>query len=147
MAIGHRSRTVWLGYHELCALASGIFASRLELEQATNPRVQVGFLPSPRGGFFLADAQAIKVGNFRPVPLISIPTGFGNGYKKTVMGLRQKFPKPVYAYEVLNFYGNNIVTTEFHEWKRHRKIVAPAFGEVRGYPSSGGSFRAATDDP
>ena len=125
-------------------LRSRIFAFRLE--HAVNSCVQVGLLPSPKGGFYLADAQAIKVGKFRPVPLSSIPTGFGNGHKKMVMGLRQKFPKPVYSYRVLNFYGNNIVSAEFNEWKRHRKIVAPAFGEVRGYPS-GGSFRVATDDP
>ena len=36
-------------------------------------------------------------------------------------------------YEVLKFFGSNIVVTEFDEWKRHRKIVAPAFSEVRNH--------------
>ena len=42
-----------------------------------------------------------------------------------------KFPKPVEMYDVLKFFGSNIVTSEFDEWKQHRKVAAPAFSEVR----------------
>jgi len=31
--------------------------------------------------------------------------------------------------EAVNIYGNNVVTTEGDEWKRHRKIVGPPFNE------------------
>lgn len=48
-----------------------------------------------------------------------------------IFSSRPRFPKPVHAYKILNFFGNNIVTTEFDEWKRYRKISAPAFNEVR----------------
>ena len=44
-----------------------------------------------------------------------------------------RFPKPVELYGVLKFFGSNIVTSEFDEWKPHRKVAAPAFSEVRGY--------------
>ena len=50
--------------------------------------------------------------------------------QKTIFSSRQRFPKPLWVYEMLGFFGGNIVTTEFDEWKRHRKIAAPAFSEV-----------------
>jgi hypothetical protein len=37
----------------------------------------------------------------------------------------------VQEYKLFQCFGNNIVTTEFEEWKRYRKIAAPAFSEVR----------------
>jgi len=42
-----------------------------------------------------------------------------------------KFPKPVGLYAVLAIFGKNIVASEGEEWKRYRKIAAPAFSEVR----------------
>ena len=44
-----------------------------------------------------------------------------------------RFPKPLELYEIFDFFGVNVLTTEFGEWKRHRRIVAPAFSEVRDY--------------
>ncbi|KAH8834966.1 cytochrome P450 [Flagelloscypha sp. PMI_526] len=38
-----------------------------------------------------------------------------------------KWPKPLKIYKPMDFYGQNIVTTEGDEWKRQRKISAPAF--------------------
>lgn len=43
---------------------------------------------------------------------------------------RLLFPKPVQLYRVLTFFGPNVVASEFDEWKRYRKITAPAFSEV-----------------
>jgi hypothetical protein len=43
---------------------------------------------------------------------------------------RAKFPKPVGMYTVLCIFGRNIVASEGEEWKRYRKIAAPAFSEV-----------------
>ena len=44
---------------------------------------------------------------------------------------RARFPKAIKQYELLNVFGKNIVTTDGDEWKHIRKVVAPAFSEVR----------------
>ena len=44
--------------------------------------------------------------------------------------MRTVFQKPTRQYELLNFYGRNIVSTEGDEWKKFRKLCAPAFSEV-----------------
>ena len=36
----------------------------------------------------------------------------------------------MYRYEVLAIFGPNIVASEGEEWKKYRKIAAPAFSEV-----------------
>jgi cytochrome P450 len=47
------------------------------------------------------------------------------------MTSRAKFPKDVNHYAVLAVFGPNVVVSEGEEWKKYRKIVAPAFSEVR----------------
>ncbi|KAH9485050.1 Cytochrome P450 monooxygenase 124 [Psilocybe cubensis] len=42
---------------------------------------------------------------------------------------RARFPKPVHHYKTLSFYGKNIVASEGEEWKKYRKISAPAFSD------------------
>ncbi|KAJ3520439.1 hypothetical protein NM688_g9161 [Phlebia brevispora] len=42
---------------------------------------------------------------------------------------RARFPKPIWQYKLLTVYGDNILTTEGDEWKRFRRITAPAFSE------------------
>jgi len=39
------------------------------------------------------------------------------------------WPKPIHQYKVLTFFGRNIVASEGEEWKRYRKISAPAFSD------------------
>ncbi|KAK7677694.1 hypothetical protein QCA50_019385 [Cerrena zonata] len=46
-----------------------------------------------------------------------------------IMSQRVRFPKPVALYEGLRVYGSNIIVSEGEEWKRLRKICAPAFTE------------------
>lgn len=46
-----------------------------------------------------------------------------------MMTRRNDFVKPVEIYEIVDFYGSNILTTEGPTWKRHRKVMAPAFSE------------------
>ena len=46
-----------------------------------------------------------------------------------MMTRRNDFVKPVEIYEIVDFYGSNILTTEGPTWKRHRKIMAPTFSE------------------
>lgn len=47
-----------------------------------------------------------------------------------VTSSRSRFPKPVEQYTALSFYGHNIVASEGEEWKKYRKISAPAFSAV-----------------
>lgn len=42
---------------------------------------------------------------------------------------RNDFPKPLDMYGALNLYGMNLVGTEGSDWRMHRKLVAPSFGE------------------
>ncbi|THV03109.1 cytochrome P450 [Dendrothele bispora CBS 962.96] len=48
---------------------------------------------------------------------------------KEVTSSRARFPKPVEQYTVLSFFGRNIVASEGEEWKKYRKISAPAFSD------------------
>lgn len=42
---------------------------------------------------------------------------------------RKDFQKPVEVYEIVDIFGTNIITLEGEAWRRHRRIVAPAFTE------------------
>ncbi|KAL9103296.1 MAG: hypothetical protein Q9163_001638 [Psora crenata] len=46
---------------------------------------------------------------------------------------RNDFPKPLEVYESLRIYGTNVVTTEGHDWRRHRKITSPPFTEKNNH--------------
>ncbi|KAF7793524.1 hypothetical protein EIP86_004638 [Pleurotus ostreatoroseus] len=67
----------------------------------------VSAFPSIWRSFFVADPAAIK----------------------EITAQRTRFPKPMWQYAVLRFFGNNIVASEADEWRRFRKITAPAFSE------------------
>ncbi|CDO70499.1 hypothetical protein BN946_scf184569.g42 [Trametes cinnabarina] len=51
------------------------------------------------------------------------------GDRQEVLGARARFPKPMGPYKVLLAFGPNLVASEGDEWKRQRKLVAPAFSE------------------
>ncbi|KAI0064393.1 cytochrome P450 [Artomyces pyxidatus] len=48
---------------------------------------------------------------------------------KEVTTHRARFPKPVDQYRILTSFGPNIIASEGEDWKRYRKIAAPAFSE------------------
>ncbi|KAF5322275.1 hypothetical protein D9619_001909 [Psilocybe cf. subviscida] len=48
---------------------------------------------------------------------------------KEITSSRARFPKPVHYYDVLTFFGRNIIASEGEEWKKYRKISAPAFSD------------------
>lgn len=48
-----------------------------------------------------------------------------------ITSYRHRYPKPVEQYKILTFFGHNIVASEGEEWKKFRKIAAPAFSDVR----------------
>ena len=55
---------------------------------------------------------------------------FYNFATQEVTSLRSLFPKALENYGSLSFYGPNIVVSEHEEWKKYKKIAAPAFSEV-----------------
>ncbi|TBU39902.1 cytochrome P450 [Dichomitus squalens] len=67
----------------------------------------VSVLPSAEVTVFLADPVVVK----------------------DVIGARARFPKPMGPYKILLAFGPNLVASEGEEWKRQRKLVAPAFSE------------------
>ncbi len=42
---------------------------------------------------------------------------------------KNDFPKPTEIYELLNVYGDNVITSEGQLWRHHRKITGPPFSE------------------
>ena len=94
---------------------------------------QITAFPRPKCTLLLADAEAIKV---RPVAKLSSIRRIQVGSQE-VMTSRFKFPKPVDHYAVLRMFGPNIIASEGEEWKKYRRIAAPAFSEViPGHTSS-----------
>ncbi|KAI0000150.1 cytochrome P450 [Russula compacta] len=69
--------------------------------------LQITAFPRPRCTLLLADAAAIK----------------------EVTTSRARFPKPADRYLALSVFGRNILASEGEDWKRYRKISAPAFSE------------------
>jgi hypothetical protein len=47
-----------------------------------------------------------------------------------VASSRTRFPKPLELYKVLSVFGGNIAASEGEDFKRYRRITAPAFSEV-----------------
>ncbi|KAG2144406.1 cytochrome P450 [Suillus bovinus] len=68
----------------------------------------VAWWPKAAGSLFIADVDVIK---------------------HIVWSRGGRFPKPLGRYTILTFFGENIVASEGDQWKRYRKIVAPAFSE------------------
>ncbi|KAH9485051.1 Cytochrome P450 monooxygenase 124 [Psilocybe cubensis] len=63
-----------------------------------------------------------------PEPLITLTVADADAIKEMTSS-RARFPKPVFQYKVLTFFGRNIVASEGEEWKKYRKISAPAFSD------------------
>ncbi|KAG2042615.1 cytochrome P450 [Suillus americanus] len=64
-----------------------------------------------------------------PKAMGSLLIADANVAKDIVWSRGGRFPKPLAQYAIINFFGKNIVASEGNEWKRYRKIVAPAFSE------------------
>jgi cytochrome P450 len=47
-----------------------------------------------------------------------------------VSSTRGAFKKDTDGYDVLKVFGSNLLVTEGEEWKRQRRICAPAFSDV-----------------
>lgn len=62
-------------------------------------------------------------------------------HKQEIMSNRFKFPKPIEVYKALTPFGPHIVASEHEDWKKYRKVTAPAFTEVRLECDSGSHGR------
>ncbi|KAH9998676.1 cytochrome P450 [Russula vinacea] len=69
--------------------------------------MKISAFPVPKSAIHIADAAAIK----------------------EVTTYHARFPKPIFRYEVLAVFGANIVASEGEQWKKYRRIAAPAFSE------------------
>ncbi|KAK1780792.1 cytochrome P450 [Copromyces sp. CBS 386.78] len=56
-----------------------------------------------------------------------------------VMSRREAFPKDTRQYGILEIFGSNVVTTEGHVWRMHRKVTSASFNER----NAGHTFREA----
>ncbi|KAH9962832.1 cytochrome P450 [Russula dissimulans] len=89
-----------------------LLVSPISVLNALIPRIfrsipYISAFPQPRYLLLLADAAAIK----------------------DVTTSRSKYPKPLKRYEALAAFGANIVASDGAEWKKYRKVTAPAFSE------------------
>jgi hypothetical protein len=120
-AFSHRLCQGWTRC--LClGIALSHFMRRCKLK-ALN--LQVSAYPAPKVMIHLADAAAIKVRSLLFYVVDALDIG-----SQEITTYRARFPKPIYRYKVLAVFGANIVASEGEEWKKYRKIAAPAFSEV-----------------
>jgi hypothetical protein len=118
--------------HRLCqsrtrCLCLGIALSHFMMRSKLKAlNLQVSAYPAPKVMIHLADAAAIKV---RSNLFYHVVDALDNGSQE-ITTYRARFPKPIYRYKVLAVFGANIVASEGEEWKKYRKIAAPAFSEV-----------------
>ena len=89
---------------------------------------QVALYPNVSTLMYIADAAAIKV-SLKLLCKDMILT-----CAKEVVSSRARFPKQIEIYEIMTFFGHNILVSEGEEWKKYRKISAPAFSDV-SFPS------------
>ncbi|KAG0693434.1 cytochrome P450 [Suillus ampliporus] len=65
-----------------------------------------------------------------PKARVSLLIADVNTIKEIVWSRGGRFPKPLHQYALITVFGGNIVASEGDEWKRHHKVVAPAFSEA-----------------
>ncbi|EDR04917.1 uncharacterized protein LACBIDRAFT_303797 [Laccaria bicolor S238N-H82] len=81
--------------------------------------------PSVKTSLILADAAAIKVPKSSTLRVMQMLKRSA----QEVTTSRARFPKPLEDYEPLKIFGPSILTSEGEEWKRYRKVAAPAFSD------------------
>ncbi|KAF8903954.1 cytochrome P450 [Gymnopilus junonius] len=86
------------------------------------------FFEDKHSSFQAAGWDMISVVSALPQTLVAVSIADAKAVKE-VISARARFPKPVAQYKVLTFFGRNIVASEGDEWKRYRKITAPAFSD------------------
>ncbi|KAI0760164.1 cytochrome P450 [Fomes fomentarius] len=94
-----------------------------------------GINPGPTWSFYSKYRDYAEAGLDIIVGVSAFPSAVASFYiadpavAKEIIGARARFPKPLSAYQILATFGSNILVTEGDEWKRQRKIAAPAFSE------------------
>ncbi|KAH9941623.1 cytochrome P450 [Epithele typhae] len=94
-----------------------------------------GISPGPQRSFYKkyqdfaqAGVDVVSAVNYLPTPQVTYYVA-DPAIAKEIVGARARFPKPLEFYDILAAFGSNILVTEGDEWKRQRKIAAPAFSE------------------
>ncbi|ORY74748.1 cytochrome P450 [Leucosporidium creatinivorum] len=95
--------------HINVGLMDQIWPSKFDLFQEAGSSVLVfsGLLPTPGLQGIVGDADAARA-------LFNNKLAWG---------------KPIQDYSVLTFFGDNIITTEKEQWRRHRRLTSPSFSE------------------
>ncbi|KAF2134388.1 cytochrome P450 monooxygenase-like protein [Dothidotthia symphoricarpi CBS 119687] len=89
-------------------------------------------LLDPEWPYRIGHSPYAKLGS--DVFIVASPSGLiafvANAEAVTQMTQRRNdFPKPLEMYGALDIYGKNLVSTEGADWRVHRKLAAPSFGE------------------
>ena len=56
-------------------------------------------------------------------------TSVNAGVNSQIMARRFDFQKPVEDYDIVNQFGRSVLSSEGADWRRQRRIIAPAFSE------------------
>ncbi|KAI0030495.1 cytochrome P450 [Vararia minispora EC-137] len=72
--------------------------------------------------------DAFPLISFYPTMIVTVSVADPAAIKE-ITTHRARFPKPLEMYGPIKIFGTNVVTTEGSEWRKHRKIAAPAFSE------------------
>ncbi|KAF8605375.1 cytochrome P450 [Ceratobasidium sp. AG-I] len=128
----------WMRYQKELSRIHHIPGMRLLFD----PYSMIGFLMPPVRGVFLGstfqwdlrDSMFQKLGSdiYSLVGILNGTTGYHTSNPsiiKQIVAPRSGFTKRPSDYEGLNVFGDNLVTTEGEQWKRHRRICAPAFSD------------------
>lgn len=109
--------------------------SHLVLDQSGSEAFGLLSLFPTAGTICVSDVEAIKV--CCNTPSFSRGTDLPRDCYQQMTSGRSSFRKNIDDYGVLKEFGNNILVVEGEEWRRQRRICAPAFSDVRA-PSAAG---------
>ncbi|KAK7457059.1 hypothetical protein VKT23_010361 [Stygiomarasmius scandens] len=103
-----------------------IFGNLFPAIPGVTPGMNSNFLNKHKIFQYYGNDVIVNVSAFPCEPFVNIADP---AIVKEVTSSRARFPKPVRQYTVLTFFGKNIVVSEGEEWKKYRKISAPAFSD------------------
>ncbi|PPQ67222.1 hypothetical protein CVT26_007295 [Gymnopilus dilepis] len=86
------------------------------------------FFEDKHSSFKAAGWDMVSVVSALPSTMITVNIADADTAQE-VIASRAHFPKPIKQYRALTFFGHNIVASEDEEWKKYRKITAPAFSD------------------
>jgi hypothetical protein len=119
-------------YPHVMALLEGLAMANVGIHPAQpRPRLRLRRLVEPhRSWYFPQELREIMGEVYLIVSPGQVFMSCCNAEATMQMVMRRNdFVKPVEIYGIVDIFGSSILSLEGPEWKRHRKIVAPAFSE------------------